>query len=153
VAQPLRDLTHRPAGQVPALDALRTCAVLIVLCAHLTVAYLKRGGIDSWLARFPLVKNGGLGVDLFFVLSGYFIGKQLWRELARTGTIHFSRFVFRRGLRIWPLFFFFLVFSLAVVGWGQFPLGRWWSDAVFLTNYFPDQGVVGGSWSLCTEEQ
>src|SRR5262249_38367589 len=104
VAQPLRGLTHRPAGQVPALDALRTCAVLIVLCAHLTVAYLKHGGIDSWLARFPLVKNGGLGVDLFFVLSGYFIGKQLWRELARTGTIHFSRFVFRRGLRIWPLF-------------------------------------------------
>jgi peptidoglycan/LPS O-acetylase OafA/YrhL len=149
---PIRDLAHRPAGQIPALDALRTCAVTLVVCAHAGGAYVTKSGSEDGFCRLPLVRGGWIGVDLFFVLSGYFIGKQLWRELEATGTIAFGRFVLRRGFRIWPLYAFFLVFVVAVLGEGDFPLGRWWSDAVFLTNYV-HQGVVRGSWSLCTEEQ
>jgi peptidoglycan/LPS O-acetylase OafA/YrhL len=134
------------------LDALRTCAVLFVICAHVREVYLHVGGQDNWFAGLPFVRGGWMGVDLFFVLSGYFIGKQLWRELQERRAIDFGRFFLRRGLRIWPLFAFFFVFALAVLGRGQFPFGKWWSDAIFLTNYL-NKGVVAGSWSLCTEEQ
>lgn len=153
VLGPLRDLARRPAGQIPALDALRTCAVMMVLCGHVCEDYAKAlaaTGTSPGLGQF---RAGWMGVDLFFVLSGYFIGRQLWRELNDTGTIDFGRFVLRRGFRIWPLYFFFLAFVVVVLGRGSLPFGRGWSDLVFLTNYFIDQGAVKGSWSLCTEEQ
>ena len=149
---PLRDLIQRPAGQLPALDALRTLAIALVIGAHATGAYLRAGGTENLFSRLPFVRGGWIGVDLFFVLSGYFIGRQLWRELRQTGTIAFGRFAVRRGLRIWPLYFFFLGFVLLVLGRGGGPSLVGWSDVVFLTNYV-NQGVVMGSWSLCTEEQ
>ncbi len=148
----LNDLRHRPRGQLPALDVLRTCAVLIVVWGHTLESYENAGGIHSALGRVRILGAGWIGVNLFFVLSGYLIGLQLWRELATQGTIDFWRFFLRRGFRIWPLYFFFLVFVLCVLGRGDFLGGQGWSDAVFLTNYL-NHGVVMGSWSLCTEEQ
>jgi peptidoglycan/LPS O-acetylase OafA/YrhL len=149
---PLQDLLPRPTGQMAALDVLRTFAVLLVIAGHAAAEFVKQGGGKSSFTQFPLVSHGWIGVDLFFVLSGYLIGKQLWVELLETRTIRFGRFIVRRGLRIWPLYFFFMVFVITVLGRGSFPFGSWWSDAVFLTNYI-NQGVVMGSWSLCTEEQ
>jgi peptidoglycan/LPS O-acetylase OafA/YrhL len=151
--EPVHELNHPPAAQVPALDAARALAVLMVIACHYTEAYLQQGGAENLFSQFPLVSGGWRGVDLFFVLSGLLIGKQLWREFQKTRTIHFSRFVLRRGLRIWPLYFFFLVLVAFVLGRGSLPFGRWWSDAVFLTNYFRNEGVILGGWSLCTEEQ
>jgi peptidoglycan/LPS O-acetylase OafA/YrhL len=151
--EPVHELIHPPAAQVPALDAARALAVLMVIACHYTEAYLQQGGAENLFSQFPLVSGGWRGVDLFFVLSGLLIGKQLWRELQKTRTIHFSRFVLRRGFRIWPLYFFFLVLVAFVLGRGSLPFGRWWSDAVFLTNYFRNEGVILGGWSLCTEEQ
>ncbi len=152
VREPLRELWHRPANQEGPLDFLRSCAVLFVLAGHLRKSYLEAGGETNRFAELPFIRGGWIGVDLFFVLSGFLIGKQLWREYKATGGIRFGRFFLRRGLRIWPLYFFFLVFTLAVLGRGDFLRGEWWSDAVFLTNY-ANRGVVMGSWSLCTEEQ
>jgi peptidoglycan/LPS O-acetylase OafA/YrhL len=147
---PFHDLWNQPRGQLPALDALRTLAVLLVVAEHGAGAHFQLTGIDNLFNS--LVRGGWIGVDLFFVLSGYFIGRQLWRELQRTDSVQIGRFMLRRGLRIWPLYLFFLVFVLAVLGRGDFPFGRWWSDALFITNYH-NRGVVMGSWSLCTEEQ
>ncbi len=148
----IRDLWRRPPGQLAGLDVLRSIAVLLVVFAHARGEWLRQGGEPNNFTQFFLVRDGYIGVDLFFVLSGYLIGKQLWVELRETRTIQIGKFIIRRGLRIWPLFFFFLVFDLAVLGRGDFPYGSWWSDAVFLTNYI-NRGVVMGSWSLCTEEQ
>jgi peptidoglycan/LPS O-acetylase OafA/YrhL len=146
------ELARPPKSQLPALDFLRSLAVLLVIATHLSAAYLHAGGPSSVFSALPFVRSGWVGVDLFFVLSGFPIGRQLWRELHRSQTINVPAFFLRRGLRIWPLYVFFLVFVLVVLGRGQFPSGKWWSDAVFLTNYV-NQGVVMGSWSLCTEEQ
>jgi peptidoglycan/LPS O-acetylase OafA/YrhL len=95
----------------------------------------------------PVVRYGWSGVDLFFVLSGLLIGRQLWREYARTGGVDAWAFVLRRGFRIWPLYF-----AAALVS--PFFSGRWtfaWSDWAFLSNYV--HGHVSGGWSLSTEEQ
>jgi peptidoglycan/LPS O-acetylase OafA/YrhL len=106
-------------------------------------------------SKIPFVADGWVGVDLFFVLSGFFIGGQLWKEFRDQGSIAVGRFVLRRGFRIWPLYFFtFLcVITCYLIGGHNVSSQEYgWSDLVFITN-FHDRGLVMGGWSLCTEEQ
>ncbi len=148
------DLLHPPQGQIPFLDALRTIAVLLVINGHLTVKFVESFGSNLY-SRIPFVANGWIGVDLFFILSGFFIGGQLWKELQKTGTVRVGRFILRRGFRIWPLYFsVFICVSLIsfLFGNGTSAKEFGWSDLVFITNYH-NRGIVMGSWSLCTEEQ
>ena len=141
-----KDLRYRPAHNMPVLDVLRSCAILLVFTAH-------HGGTFNapvWLNK-SFAYYGWTGVDLFFVLSGVLIGTQLWRELAKTGDIRVGRFLLRRGLRIWPLYYFFVLFVAAeVVLIGRNGSGLW-ADATYLSDYFHCQ--IGGSWSLSVEEQ
>jgi peptidoglycan/LPS O-acetylase OafA/YrhL len=151
IRNPLHELASPPKGQVPALDALRSGAILMVIFCHAAGAHTS-GSAANLFAALPFVRGGWLGVDLFFVLSGYLIGKQLWREFHKTGTIHLGQFMLRRGLRIWPLYFAVFAFVLLLQGTGRLTLDRGWPDLLFLSNYFPG-GVVPGGWSLSTEEQ
>lgn len=141
------DLVVAPRGQIPSLNALRTLAVLLVVAGHFAdfgkIEYpALSGAFDS-----PIFRFGWTGVDLFFVLSGFLIGRQLWREYERSGTIDFKRFVLRRGLRIWPLYAAFVLLSPALTATWHYRIGDW----VFLSNYVG--GRVEGGWSLSTEEQ
>lgn len=136
VRDSLRDLNTPAHGNVPGLDALRTAAILLVVMVHTQ----ERVG-----SHLPLVGAGWTGVDLFFVLSGYLIGRQLWKE-AQSGGIRIGRFLLRRGLRIWPLYFF-----SALVIWGVHGGGVPWADLLCVSNYF--HHIVDGGWSLSTEEQ
>jgi peptidoglycan/LPS O-acetylase OafA/YrhL len=146
----LRELWVRPPHQIPALDGLRALAILLVMCAHFFgffwTSHVKEPlpGMSN-LAPFLW---GWTGVDLFFVLSGYLIGKQLWRERITTGSVKFRRFILRRGLRIWPLFFAMLLYYTLV------PSGVHTSvwDFTFLTNFHRGAGF-DDAWSLSTEEQ
>ena len=141
------ELSHRPASQVPALDALRAFAVFLVIGAHYAGSqWPPAGGVDLRLAHNPVFYYGWTGVDLFFVLSGFLIGKQLWRELDRTGTVRVPRFWLRRGFRIWPLYFALL--ACLTIWKGRLAQ---WPDWLFLSNYFTT--VYARSWSLSTEEQ
>jgi peptidoglycan/LPS O-acetylase OafA/YrhL len=142
-----RELTHRPPSQVPALDALRAFAVFGVIGAHYAGSqWMLAKGPETSLAHNPVFTFGWAGVDLFFVLSGLLIGKQLWRELDKTGTVRIPRFLMRRSFRIWPLYFAMMLFVVFVRG-----VRFQWPDWVFLSNYFPT--IYGRSWSLSTEEQ
>jgi peptidoglycan/LPS O-acetylase OafA/YrhL len=75
------------------------------------------------------------------------IGRQLWKEQLRTGTINVGRFILRRGFRIWPLYFFIALLAPALDDKWSYK----WGDWVFLSNYV--SGRVEGGWSLSTEEQ
>ena len=136
----------RPRGNVPALDVLRSIAILVVFSGHYGFEF--QGA--HWVQRLPMFFWGWTGVDLFFVLSGYLIGSQLWKEVKRNNGIRIGRFLLRRGLRIWPLYYAFVGF-VAVEGLFGRNIGGLWSDACFLSNYFHCQ--IGGGWSLSTEEQ
>jgi peptidoglycan/LPS O-acetylase OafA/YrhL len=141
----LRSLFVPPPGTFPSLDALRTAAIVLVIGNHLAVGGAELAPSSAW--SFTLFRYGWTGVDLFFVLSGFLIGRQLQRELQRSDSVNVPRFLLRRGLRIWPLYFAWVAF-LALA------LGKWrgiWPDLVFLSNY--RQGQVSGGWSLSTEEQ
>jgi peptidoglycan/LPS O-acetylase OafA/YrhL len=142
-----QDLMIRPKGNIPLLDVLRTAAIGLVFCTHFAGQFEARPAV----LKLPFVYWGWTGVDLFFVLSGILIGTQLWKEVQKTGGVQVGRFLLRRGLRIWPLYFSYVAFLFAeVIFWGRDGSGLW-SDATFLSNYFHCQ--LGGGWSLSTEEQ
>jgi peptidoglycan/LPS O-acetylase OafA/YrhL len=143
--------------RIDQLDAVRGLAVLFVL-VHNTDIYpsLHLGLIQ---------KNGWMGVDLFFVLSGFLITGTLVKAKNQTG--YFKNFYLRRCLRIWPLYYSVLLFAFVIL-----PLlrpaevidifgprsGPWWSYPVFLQNYLVRvptgaTGVLSVTWSLGVEEQ
>jgi peptidoglycan/LPS O-acetylase OafA/YrhL len=144
----LHELLHGSPATIPALDALRSLAILLVFSTHAYWFFSDQSKTSLAISKFPLFLFGWTGVDLFFVLSGYLIGRQLWRELQRTGDIRIGRFLLRRGLRIWPYYFAFCA-ALILITWS--PIKPFWPDLVFLSNYF--LGCVSGGWSLSTEEQ
>ena len=91
----------------PELDGLRFLAFFLVFICH------AQYGIawQSWAGQLLLHvgAGGSFGVDLFFVLSAYLITELLRREKLETGSIDVGGFYVRRILRIWPLYFGFLV--------------------------------------------
>jgi len=153
-----------PRQHLPALDGVRAAAVLLVLLAHGTARF-EPGGL-----HMPV---GWIGVDLFFVLSGFLISNLLFREDDRFGSISLSRFYVRRSLRIWPLYYGVLllyafvlphvdeeIFGRVFVSADREEYGAYrealWPHWLFLQNYLVDAHDVrmGLSlfWSLAVEE-
>jgi peptidoglycan/LPS O-acetylase OafA/YrhL len=85
--RPSSPLLHGKMGRWPALDGLRGLAILLVMVEH------------THLAPFH---GGGMGVDLFFVLSGFLISGLLLAEFQRSGGLNIRRFYYRRALRLLP---------------------------------------------------
>jgi peptidoglycan/LPS O-acetylase OafA/YrhL len=127
------------------LDLLRTLAIFAVVTAHSVLAY----GAPKPLAPLQL---GGIGVDLFFVLSGWLLGGQLARELKSTGSINVTKFWTRRWLRTLPAYYAVLFFTLAeqLVSYPSKPLRL--DYLLFLRNYAGSLPYFYVSWSLCVEE-
>lgn len=139
------DLQHRPKSNIPTLDVLRSLAIFLVICDHVGSSFGGR------ISALPMVSFGWTGVDLFFVLSGYLIGSQLWREIKRTNSVAISRFILRRGFRIWPLYFSVVAIVFFAFVAGRHPASPILADLLCVSNYF--HHYVGGGWSLSTEEQ
>jgi peptidoglycan/LPS O-acetylase OafA/YrhL len=142
------ELLNPPAGNVPGLDVLRSLAIILVVSGHYYGEFSDAQGITLAIGRLPFFYFAWTGVDLFFVLSGYLIGRQLWRELTVRKTINIPRFLLKRGLRIWPYYFVFVAWSISI---SPRPISSFLPDLFFLSNYFPS--AVAGTWSLSTEEQ
>ena len=142
--------------RIPELDGLRGLAILAVLIFHLSPA-----NIPLFAAYF--VQAGWLGVDLFFVLSGYLITGLLLDSAGRPG--YYRNFIARRTLRIFPLYYVCLILA-CIIDFGPWPIqwkdftiaGNWWyagflrNFQVALRNYWPS-GVMTPLWSLQVEEQ
>jgi peptidoglycan/LPS O-acetylase OafA/YrhL len=140
-------------GHISALDGLRAFAIIAVIFHHCGEYYLLPIHPNSLLLR-DIVESLGMGVDLFFVLSGFLITGILIDALGKP--YFFKRFYWRRGLRIWPLYYLFLLGVLLVHrqifrGIGVAPF------ALYYRNFLgPDRAsdvYVGQFWSLCAEEQ
>lgn len=129
-----------------ALDILRSLAIILVVTCHVSNAFEPGGPV----AR--IFGTGGRGVDLFFILSGWLLGRQLLEERERTGTIQVRRFWLRRAFRIFPAYFAVLglTFLQALVqrGWGALEPAY----LIFIQNYFHKLPYFAVSWSLCVEE-
>jgi peptidoglycan/LPS O-acetylase OafA/YrhL len=144
----LSSLLSPPKLVVPGLDVLRSLAVLMVVTGHYFGDFSYLTGTNLWVGTFPLIHFGWAGVDLFFVLSGYLIGRQLWSEYRRRNSIDVPVFLMRRGLRIWPYYFAFILWTMM---WSGQPLAQYLPDIFFYSNYVDN--AISGGWSLSTEEQ
>lgn len=144
-----------PIGRVGALDGIRTLAVFLVLFFHIGV---------------PGLSGGYLGVDAFFVLSGFLITTLLMRDIVAIGYIDLPRFWARRMARLLPaaLLLFLVVAAWALlfapsfrrpaIGadllWCILYVGNW--HFVATASYFTNDGTVSPLlhlWSLGVEEQ
>ncbi len=149
---------------VRALDGLRGLALLIVLVHHLNYTFPLNAMLPAGRVRHEIefvVKNGWLGVDVFFVLSGFLITTILMKS--RGAVNYYGAFYMRRVLRLAPLYF--LVLAIAFFApWPNrvlpthAPPGTqmwWWLNASnFVTAYTPFMlPVVSLFWSLAVEEQ
>ncbi len=134
------------------LDTLRSVAILSVIAFHLWGFH----GETVPEAVLPMVRIGWMGVDLFFVLSGYLIASQLFRPYGagrRPGLWEFYR---NRLYRVLPAFFVVLALYLLVPGWRETEtLAPVWQYATFTFNLLTDHPAGKGFshvWSLCVEE-
>jgi peptidoglycan/LPS O-acetylase OafA/YrhL len=137
-------------GYMPELDALRGLAILLVLFFHGIAPPLRAELSGAGKFIFELSQFGWVGVNLFFVLSGFLITGILIDTRNRPD--YFRRFYIRRALRILPAFYACLVILLlgGFISW-RFLL----VSAVFLANTAPLLGVplqYGPLWSLAVEE-
>ena len=142
------------------LDILRGIAILLVIGAHMRLN-LPEGpvGVFGQIWR----DFGGFGVSLFFTLSGYLIGGLLLSELQRHGSISVRRFLIRRGLKIYPPYFVFLIYLIAMPTTKAYLSGQdalntitellhdYLPNALFLQNYI-GPNPAGHTWSLAVEE-
>ena len=122
------------------LDILRCIAILLVILYH---------GSSS-LAVAP---DGWVGVDLFFVLSGFLISGLLFSEYKAHGSIRFKRFFVRRGLKIYPAFYLFLLVTFVTsdaILHKVAPGRHYLAEVLFVQNYW--EGVWAHTWSLAVEE-
>ena len=129
---------------IPSLDVLRGFAVLLVLFLH---------------GSYGFFKGGWIGVDLFFVLSGYLITSLLLNEYINSGKISILKFYARRALRLFPPLILSILLANALWSFTELYTGanRWQATIAalfYFTNLIP--GNVSGNmahlWSLSVEE-
>src|SRR6184192_1961656 len=132
----------------PGLDLLRALAIIVVVIYHAALFGFKLPGrVD----RF-----GWIGVDLFFVLSGYLIGGQLLAPLARDRRINLGRFFARRALRIMPAYFAILAVYFLLPPWREYPgmSQPLWKFLLSVQNIALHGGTAfSHAWSLAVEDQ
>lgn len=144
---------ERPAFR-PDIEGLRGIAILLVVAFH---------------AGVPALRGGFVGVDVFFVLSGFFITEMLARELSEQGDVDVNAFYTRRALRLLPALLVVILATLAAVFVLYAPIDRGWiaGDARAVALYAGNVNFARGAvdyfstgdnpflhtWSLAVEEQ
>jgi peptidoglycan/LPS O-acetylase OafA/YrhL len=153
------------------IDILRFVAVFLVLFAH---AY---EGWCGWFGKpgFMTVEgnhtdftnfgsylntaftNGGIGVDIFFLISGFLITYLLLSEKENTGKISIAKFYFRRVLRIWPAYFLLIALTPLCVHLANGKTPDYLPNVLFYNNFHAIsikiwQYPYAHLWSICVEE-
>ena len=148
------------SSDLPGLDGVRGVAVLAVVLSH-----VNRILPVSWSgAEVRRVTDGGwLGVDVFFVLSGFLITALLLDEQGLRGRISFGAFYMRRALRLLPALYFMLVCYAIYTYWAGLPVTAMWQSTLgavfYVTNWLAilkPEAIAPGTghlWSLAVEEQ
>lgn len=156
--------TSQRSYYFPNLDGLRFFAFFSVFLAH---AFYSENEliVNTTLYQLIITQNkvGTLGVNFFFVLSGFLITYLLILERDKTGSINLKKFYMRRVLRIWPLYY-----TIVVIGYFLFPIAKqvvageyvqesnltWY--IFFVSNLLkeqPQSAILGILWSIAVEEQ
>ncbi len=123
------------------LDFLRGIAIILVLFRHQVL--------------FDFLETmGWIGVDLFFVLSGFLVSGLLFKEYQKFGSINAKLFLIRRGFKIYPIFYLtYILYIIPKVLFHKFDIQKAFYELIFVQNYALDWGYAyPASWSLAVEE-
>jgi peptidoglycan/LPS O-acetylase OafA/YrhL len=134
--------------QIASLDGLRAFSVMLVFVAH--------AGLEQYVP-------GGLGVTIFFFLSGFLITTLMRAEFEKTGRVNLGHFWLRRAFRILPAFYLVLLGAICLTWWlgppGSLGAKAIAAQALYVTNYWMINkgydGIPMGTgvyWSLAVEE-
>lgn len=169
----IEDLWRRPPGHFWALDGMRGFASVIVHvyhCGMWTGLFSAVAPAPEGMGGVRVLLNGfWTGIDIFYVLSGFLIGRILIVELVGDGFIHYRKFLIRRTFRIFPAYYLIITLSLFVIArlnLGLYPFlfgtGDWqvlwassWANYTYVSNYFypgAAPNIMSWGWSLCVEE-
>ncbi len=155
---------------LPELDILRFFAFFWVFSFHGPPShreYFIDLGFSVGTASVLSAFMQGWGVDVFFCLSAYLITDLLRREYVQQGRINIRAFLIRRALRIWPLYFFLIIFVYFIVplfvdvgrfdGASLFALTtfwfNWWLAMGYQTHSYMVSNLIIPLWSISVEEQ
>lgn len=150
----------RPTHNLRVLDGFRAFAILLVIHCHWSLSFTNSPDVSLSAQRFLMpLTNGLIGVDLFFVLSGFLITHHIFnRYLENKEEISFrwKNYLSRRILRIFPAFYVSILltaaFSAYVMDNSAHLFDRVFVNFVFLQDYIPTDLPIG-SWSLGVEEK
>ena len=123
------------------IDFLRDVAIVLVLFRHQSVSYY-------------LKNMGWIGVDLFFVLSGFLVSGLLYKEFFKHGSISPIRFLIRRGFKIYPLYYLsYCIYLIPLIYLNKLEPWKVFYDLIYIQNYMTGWGYAySASWSLAVEE-
>lgn len=150
----------QPAKRNIQLDVLRGVAVILVICHHF---FKPPPELEShWLSviLMQLRYFGWIGVDLFFVLSGFLVSGLIFLEFRKHNEFRAPRFLIRRGFKIYPAYYASIIASLLLIpgGFTQQTTPFIIALCIFLQNYSLDKYTLfsetlwGHMWSLSVEE-
>ncbi len=154
----------RPAFYLPQLDGLRFIAFFLVFLHHNlpTGAKVSQQFGSAFEHALATVRDtAGFGLSLFFFLSSYLIVSLLILEREASGAVNLRSFYVRRVLRIWPLYFVFLI-GVAIAGWWlpaeHISVMRFAAMSLLAGNWYfiakgMSPGIIGPLWSISVEEQ
>ena len=128
------------------LDLLRLAAVVLVLGRHLQIPKDANLFLKLWHT------GGWVGVDLFFVLSGFLVSGLIYKEYLREQRVDITRFLIRRAFKIYPAFYAFIAFTVVYKILSDKPIAvaPLIGELLFIQNYLG--GLWHHTWSLAVEE-
>jgi peptidoglycan/LPS O-acetylase OafA/YrhL len=140
---------HQPSSRVHGLDTLRALAIGLVVLHHY-VLFVSRADTFGWVGEI-----GWAGVDLFFALSGYLIGNQIFAAMRSEDGFSLGHFYGRRLLRTLPNYYTVLALYFLVPAFrNDQALPALWKFLSFTQNIDLEPGTAfSHAWSLCIEEQ
>jgi peptidoglycan/LPS O-acetylase OafA/YrhL len=138
---------------IPTLNGWRAIAVMLVIASHASVMMLNSGTPAGSFAA-SIFSHAGIGVDVFFAISGYLICSLLLQEKSAAGTVDLPAFYTRRAFRILPALIGYLATIWTLREAGLLPTvsaGELISSLSFVRNYFDGSWYTGHFWSLAIE--
>ncbi|MDC3134246.1 acyltransferase, partial [Bacteroidota bacterium] len=151
----------------PGLNSLRFFSALTVIITHVELMKHKFGFANLWTNKL-IFHFGGIGVSFFFVLSGFLVTYLMLEEKRNFNFFSIKNFYLRRILRIWPLYFFILIFGFFILPkftyipfFSEYFIDEFFFNLIFYLLILPNIAfsiyhavpLIGQSWSIGVEEQ
>ena len=155
---------------IPQFDIIRFFAAFLIIIYHSYIAwkgwfglpglistgdYKTLSGVGFHVDQF--IRNLPVGVDIFFFISGYLLTYLLVMEKEKYGKVNVPKFYIRRGLRIWPLYFFLVAVAPFLVSWLGEKQPTYWPTIALVNNFETIKTQLwtypfAHFWSICIEE-